>query len=475
VTRAARALVVIAIGVVVASWPTTASAHPLGNFTINVHGGVVVRSDEILVDYVVDMAEIPAFRERRTIDADLDDRIAEDEALAYRRTMCSSLADGLTVRVGGRAVPLVASDLDALSFPPGTGGLTTLRLECRLEGRIDPIAGDTSISYVDRNFSDTLGWHEVTAVGDGVTLSGTDVPDVSPSRRLTAYPPDELPLDVRRMTTTAAPGGPRLAFLPTPGDAASGASTPDASRDGGPLAALVGRDEITPPLVLLMLAVAVGVGALHALGPGHGKTLIGAFLVGAGGTLRHAVGVGAAVSLMHTASVLGLGLLVLTAERVFAPERVYPVLGLVSGLIAIALGSALLVSRFRNGQDHRHPHDQGHDHDHGLDRGHAGAPLSRRSLLALAFSGGILPSPTALVVLLASVSLGRTPLGLALIAAFSLGLAGALIGVGIVTVRARDLAERRLTARALRLLPVASAVAIAGMGIFLTIRGAAQL
>ncbi|MGZ8630329.1 MAG: nickel/cobalt transporter, partial [Actinomycetota bacterium] len=273
-------------------------------------------------------------------------------------------------------------------------------------------------------------------------------------------------------------GGPRLAALPEPGSTAEAtASSAIGARDGGLLASLVGREELTPMLVAAMLLVALGVGALHALGPGHGKTLIGAFLVGAGGTVRHAVGVGAAVSVMHTASVLTLGLVVLSAERLFAPERVYPVLGLASGLIALGLGSMLLVSRIHaatSGGADGHAYDHDHEVDHEVEVV-AGSPLSRRGLVALAFSGGILPSPSALVVLLASVSLGRTALGLVLIGAFSAGLAVALIGVGVLTLRARDLAERRLTDRLARLLPLASAGAIAAMGLFLTVRGAIQL
>jgi ABC-type nickel/cobalt efflux system permease component RcnA len=248
---------------------------------------------------------------------------------------------------------------------------------------------------------------------------------------------------------------------------------------------LIGREEITPALVAAMVAIAFGIGAVHALGPGHGKTLIAGYLVGAGGGVRQAVGIGIAVSVMHTASVLTLGVLVLSAERLFAPERVYPVLGLASGAIAVVLGTWLLVGRTRaiaRGKDpgHRHPHghDSGHTHPHGHDHPDpriADAPLSRRGSFALAFSGGVLPSPSALLVLLASVSLGRTALGLTLIAAFSVGLAGALIGVGIVTLKARDIAERRLTSGIARFLPVASAAGIAAMGLFLAVRGATQL
>lgn len=479
----------VAIGVL---WPAApAAGHPLGNFTVNVAGGLVVRPDAVVVDYVVDMAEIPAFRERRTIDADLDGRVDGGESLAYRERTCAVLAAGVSVRVDGASIPLSASGVHSLTFPEGTGGLSTLRLGCRLTGALPtPLPADAvRVGYADRNFPDAIGWREVTAVGDGVTLSGSPVPTSSPTARLTRYPPGELSPEVRSVTFSAVAGGPRIGTLPEFGSSGP-ATAPSAigARDGGLLASLVGRAELTPLLVAAMLLVAVGVGALHALGPGHGKTLIGAYLVGAGGTIRHAVGVGAAVSVMHTASVLTLGLVVLSAERLFAPARVYPVLGLASGLAALGLGAALLVTRTHatthGGHDHPHGYDHphgGHDqayrreHGHGLGQEAGGSPLSRRGLLALAFSGGILPSPSALVVLLASVSLGRTALGLLLIGAFSAGLAAALIGVGVLTLRARDLAERRLTDRIARLLPIASAGAIAAMGLFLTVRGATQL
>lgn len=238
------------------------------------------------------------------------------------------------------------------------------------------------------------------------------------------------------------------------------------SASGGFLAGFAARPDLSAGLIALMIAAAVGVGAIHALGPGHGKSLIGAYLIGAGGTLRQAAAVGAAVSVMHTASVLGLGLLVLSAERVFAPERVYPWLGLASGLVALGLGAALLVSRIHALSERvRH----GHDHPHS-DR-----PLSRRGLVALAFAGGILPSPSAVVVLLGSVAIGRTALGLVLIAAFSVGLAASLVAVGVLAIRARHVATGRLPAGLMRLAPIASAACIALVGLALTGRGLLQI
>jgi len=231
--------------------------------------------------------------------------------------------------------------------------------------------------------------------------------------------------------------------------------------------------------MLVALVLAFGFGALHALGPGHGKTLMAGYLIGAGGRARHAIAVGGSVAVMHTASVLALGFVVLTVTEVFAPERVYPWLGLVSGLIAFALGASLLVARLgswgrrhaagdRHHDDHR---DEPHDHGHV----HPAEPLSRRSLTALAVAGGMLPSPTALVVLLAAVALDRLAYGLALIGAFSVGLATALVVVGLVALRARDAVAGRMSGRAARLVPVLSAASIALLGMVLTLRGFLQI
>jgi ABC-type nickel/cobalt efflux system permease component RcnA len=206
-----------------------------------------------------------------------------------------------------------------------------------------------------------------------------------------------------------------------------------------------------------------------------------AYLVGAGGRARHAIAVGGSVAVMHTASVLALGFVVLTVTEVFAPERVYPWLGLVSGLIAFGLGASLLVARLgswggrRVGPEH-HANavgTAGHEHVHLVP-----APaevLSRRSLTALAVAGGLLPSPTALVVLLAAVALHWIAYGLALIGVFSLGLGTSLVVVGLVALRARDAVAGRMSGRTARLVPVLSAASIALVGLVLTFRGFGQI
>jgi ABC-type nickel/cobalt efflux system permease component RcnA len=470
-----RALVLAGVVAAVLSAPATAVAHPLGNFTVNRYAGIELTPDEVRIDYVLDLAEIPTVQVRPEIDADADGTITDAERAAWAARTAPTLLENLTLTVDDRPVPLdVVSS--SMRFRPGQGGLDILRLEATFAG---PVASTGELAFADANFADRIGWAEVTAAGaDGTAVAGSSVPARSVSNALLSYPQDLLssPLDVHGATLSFHPGTSTPVAASTDGAPANG-SRPDVT--GGAFAGLVGR---TGPFMLVALLLAFGFGALHALGPGHGKTLMAAYLVGAGGRARHAVAVGGSVAVMHTASVLALGFVVLTLTEVFAPERVYPWLGLASGLIAFGLGASLLVARLgswsggRSDSEHHHPHEDGptahgHAHPHPV----PSRPLSRKSLTALAVAGGMLPSPTALVVLLAAVALDRIAYGLALIGAFSIGLATALVVVGLIALRARDVVAGRMSGRTARLVPVLSAASIALLGLVLTFRGFVQI
>jgi nickel/cobalt transporter (NicO) family protein len=495
--RRARRLLIAAAAVVpmLLAAPGTAHAHPLGNFTINLYSGLRVQPDRVLVDYVVDMAEIPGFQARQQVDANGDGRVTPDEAAPYRRAECSRLAGGTELVVDGASVALhpVSS---GLRFAVGVGGLPTLRLNCVFEGGISGAvasgSGERTITYTDRNYAERVGWHEVAAVGDGTTLAASEVPAQSVSERLTRYPKalQSAPLDVREATLRATLGGPAADF-PSGGPDAGARDTASERLGAGSnsgFASLITKGELSAWAIVVSLLLSIVFGAVHALSPGHGKTLMAAYLVGAGGRAREAVVVGGAVAVMHTASVLGLGVLILSLERTFSPDRIYPWLGLASGLVAIALGAVLVVQRLGTWRDARLVDAREHDHDEGVDdHGHAHGPgghahvaasapvLSRRGLTALAVAGGLLPSPTAVLVLLSAVSFGRVAFGLSLIAGFSLGLASALIVVGLVTLRARDVVSNRLSSNLGRLLPVLSATVVGMVGVVLTVRGVVQL
>ena len=349
-----RALVFAGVVAAVLSAPAAAIAHPLGNFTVNRYAGIELTPDEVRIDYVLDLAEIPTVQVRPEIDADADGDVTDAERAAWAARTAPTLLANLTLTVDGRPVllDLVSS---SMRFRPGQGGLEILRLEATFSG---PVASTGELALADANFANRIGWAEVTAAGaDGTAVAGSSVPARSVSNALLSYPQDLLssPLDVHEATLSFHPGT-SAAAASTDGASAHG-SRPDVT--GGAFAGLVDR---TGPFMLVALLLAFGFGALHALGPGHGKTLMAAYLVGAGGRARHAVAVGGSVAVMHTASVLALGFVVLTVTEVFAPERVYRWLGLASGLIAFALGASLLVARLgswsggRTDPEHHHPH-----------------------------------------------------------------------------------------------------------------------
>jgi ABC-type nickel/cobalt efflux system permease component RcnA len=244
--------------------------------------------------------------------------------------------------------------------------------------------------------------------------------------------------------------------------------------------------------VLTAILISAALGAFHALEPGHGKTVVAAYLVGSRGKARHAAMLGLLVTASHTGGVYLLGLITLYASRYIVPEHLYPWLGAASGLIIAGLGMVLFVRRFEGGAEHvhdhvGHPHSHGilghshsqghrhvddHPHDHAPSHASHGRSITRRELLALGITGGIIPCPAALVVLLGAMAVGRVGFGLLLIVAFSVGLAAALIGTGFVVVFARRFMDRYHTDGPIitRWLPLASSGVITAVGIVITLR-----
>jgi ABC-type nickel/cobalt efflux system permease component RcnA len=406
--------------------PAAASAHPLGNFTINRFSRVEVAGPRIYVRYVLDLAEIPTFQADR-IDA---------PALARR------LAHGGRLTVNARRAQLVPIEW-ALAHPDGAGGLKTTRFEVILRGpRLD---GPSAVRYRDTNYADRIGWKEVV-VGDAPSESG----------ELRAYPKNLLssPLQITQVRTSLVPGTvPWTRPHVTRGTALR---APDRVADSA-FASLIARERLGFWVILASLAGALFWGAAHALSPGHGKTIITAYLVGKRGTPRHAALLGLIVTVTHTIGVFALGLVTLLLSRFIVPEELYPWLNLVSGLLVVGIGLSVLRSRLRG---RRHTHHHHHEHE-----------LSRRSLLAVGVSGGLLPCPSALVVLLAAISLHRLGFGLLLIVAFSAGLALTITGIGLVAVLARSAFGRlSFNGRLLSLLPALSALVIVAAGVGMTVR-----
>jgi nickel/cobalt transporter (NicO) family protein len=418
------------IGAVLAALaaPAAASAHPLGNFTINRFSRVEAAAHRVYVRYVLDLAEIPTYQ-AGTVDA-----------RAYGR----SIAAGARLDLDGRRAPLTAI-ATALAHPTGAAGLRTTRLEVLLRGPL--LTHSASLRYVDTNYRGRIGWKEV--VVGAHTRSESD--------ELRAYPKNllESPLDVTAVSGRLDPAGAQPPKL-TGGKALQ---APDRVADSG-FASLVAREQLSLVVVLASLGAAFFWGMAHALSPGHGKTIVTAYLVGQRGTPWHAAALGLIVTATHTVGVFGLGLVTLALSQFVVPEQLYPWLNLASGLLVVAIGGSVFCARFR----HRPAHARGH-HDH-LREG-----PGRGSVLAVGISGGLLPCPSALVVLLAAISLHRVGLGLLLIVAFSAGLALSITGIGLVAVLVKTAFGRfNLGGPVVRLLPAASAFVILVAGLAMTVR-----
>ena len=405
--------------------------------------------------YVLDQAEIPTFQERNLSAAQV---ISRKEAEILRRL---SLTDN------GRPVPLRILGPPVLSHPPGQAGLQLTRLVVLLRG--PAAAGSHSIRVDDGTFPDRVGWKAVVvASGPGTSVRST-VPAQDPTYGLHHYPASMLstPLDQRVAQLSVTPGAGTVTAPPSPG---FGRAATERQRAGDGFASVFSEAASGRAALVVLILLAFAWGAAHALSPGHGKSMVAAYLVGSRGRPRHALALGATVTVAHTAGVFALGFVTLALSQVIVPDRLYPWLNLASGLLVIAVGLTVLRSRVRRARAHSHHHSPEHSHHH-----HHPDEINTRSLVALGASAGLLPCPSALVVLLAAISQHRIGLGLLLIVAFSLGLAACISALGLVVVSARSAVAGRLSAhgrgaRVLTVLPVASTFAILFLGTALTVR-----
>ncbi len=529
-------------------------AHPLGNFTINHFTNLSINDQGIRLRALVDLAEIPTFQEVQRLDTNSDGQTSEPELNAYLETFAAQYTEGLIVTVDDEQLPVELTSKNIL-LRDGEAGLSTMRMELgyQVAFRASLSAASHRVRFENRNQKEKLGWREITVGADsGLAVFDSTAYSNSISNELQAYPEDQLqaPLNERTadfsFTKGATPAGAQ-SLMTRDGKAVS------VTRDR--FAELIAVPELTPTVVLLGLLIAAVLGAAHALSPGHGKTVVGAYLVGTRGTAKHALFLGATVTITHTLGVFALGLVTLFASQYVLPEKLFPILSLASGLLVAIIGLSLFRQRLfsaiglthghhhphdhshphphdhahapevvqahahslhhmkmaahTHGQhahdhnhdhrhDHAHNHDHHHDHAHDHDQAHGhshaehhlqpdalththggsththalpgadGSPVTWRSLLALGISGGLLPCPSALVVMLSAIYLNRVGYGLVLVIAFSFGLAATLTAVGLLFVYAgRLMKEVNASNRWFRLLPVASALVITGLGLLM--------
>jgi nickel/cobalt transporter (NicO) family protein len=457
-----RRLAVIAVLFAAVTTAPAALAHPLGNFTTNRYGEVDVSGDRAYVVYVLDLAEIPTFQERTKLQ-----RLGR---AAYGRALVAQVSRGVTLTADGRRLRLRLLR-HKLAFPVGAGDLRTTRLEAMFSAVL-PNRVAVSLAYRDAAFPGRIGWKEIVVrARDGARVTSSSAPTHSVSARLRSYPSGLLdsPLDVSSAEARVAPGD---TAGPPPTLSKAGVAAParvDGESESG-FVDLITEDDLSLEVVLIALAVALFWGAAHALTPGHGKAIVAAYLVGTRGKARHAFLLGGIVTVTHTIGVFALGLVTLALSEFVVPEQLYPWLNLVSALLVVGVGLAVLRARYVHVRTHRHGHHH-HHHHHEHEQGQG-----LRGLVAVGISGGLLPCPTALVVLLAAISLHRVGYGLLLIVAFSVGLASVITAIGLVAVTAKRAFSRlRLDGPLVRALPAVSALVVLGVGLAMTARAVPQL
>ncbi len=511
----------------------TASAHPLGNFTVNRYDGLVAAPGELRVHHVEDLAEIPATQAGPDIK-----RLG---IALWARERCATAAEDSRATVDGREVALTAERSKA-RVRPGQAGLDTLRVECELTAALPAGEKTVSLGFRGAGASGGPGWREITARGDRMTLAASDVPEKSISAELTRYPEELLssPADTASAALRVRPGGSALAEEESDAPAAS-VLPRGADRWTRALDDLVARQDLSAGFAALALLIAVVLGAMHALAPGHGKTIMAATAAARGGQARmkDVLPMAASVTVTHTLGVVALGLLV-TAGSAAAPS-VIAWLGVASGILVTLAGASLLRRALRNRAhahhphghhhghhhghgnhththdhdghthdhdhhgDHDHDHDSKHDHDHdhphdhthphshphtiehthgGFTHSHPVAPTLRGTIL-MGFAGGLVPSPSAVVVLVGAAALGQAWFGLLLVVAYGVGLALTLTAAGYAVVKAGSgmtrLLDRRprwtvgpMAALVRRTAPLGSAFAVVVLGAGLVFKGAAS-
>jgi nickel/cobalt transporter (NicO) family protein len=556
-------------------------AHPMGNFSISHYSSLKVEVSGVELVYIIDMAEVPTFQDKAQLDLNSDGSISPDEKDRYLAKKAELLTQGLLLRMNGADLKLreVSRQVDLL---PGGLNLPTTRLKLHFRADYHSASEEVnSLEFQDNNFPGRLGWKEIVAqAADGVQLLESSVPASDKTRELSVYPEDPTVSPPQDLTARLKIRIPIQLSGATPAQTRQqGLSMATATRsfqqgdsrtltEQQRLTRLLSSSVVGVNVILLAMFVAFGLGAFHALSPGHGKTVVGAYLVGSRGTAKHAILLGGIVTITHTMGVFLLGLVTLYASKYILPEKLYPWLGFFSGLAVVVIGLSLFLQRYRNlhagtptSHDHRHEHghddhshshdahhhdhshehvhahaqlaeqahahehghmhEHGHTHDHSHDHAHSHATESLphdpddhhshhhhphehphshshdhggahtllththggvthshdysdvrfKDLFTLGVSGGIVPCPSALVVLLSAISLNRVGLGLLMIVAFSLGLALVLMAIGLLMVYARGFMERIGTrGRLWQTLPVFSPLIIAVLGVVIAVQ-----
>ena len=464
--------------------PTGTSAHPLDQYVQMTY--ITVEPTDIVVELYITPGVLIAPDVLAELDANGDEVISEEESYAY----IAPMVDALQLTVDGEPVTLTLTSIDMpayLNIQTGYGEITITTSAALPEGT----TGTHTLTFANTN-APTGVKYQVNAFVDADS-------EVTLGEQIRSDDQESVSLEfaIGNSAISASAGA-------SSGESASNEST-------NRMLTYLQSPVNSPTALMMVITIPLLLGAVHALTPGHGKTLVAAYLVGSRGTIRQAIALGGIVTFTHTASVIVIGLLALFASNYIMPEVLVPGLEVAAGAMVVVLGFRLVRQRWglfrrqpaHNDTGHTHSHDHHHDHmhshdqdlnlhfdlnhdhalvhDHGDGRYHSHAlpeeGTSFRGLLTMGISGGLVPCPEALGIMILAVGLNRIVLGLGMIVSFSLGLAAVLIALGIVLVRSRSLVERfsgKSSALTVKL-PLISAVIVLVLGFGIVARGLASI
>ena len=487
-------------------------ASLLGNFTINQYSELAIDADSVDIHYAVVYGQLPALKELHAADSNGDGITSQSERDAYVGTLAPSFADALELTVDGVAVPLHATRWRS-SLPTEQGGFS-LRVDVDFAAALAPLhaGAKRTLQFSNLNYRGRIGWREIVVKpAKDIAVFDTDAFSTSATAGLTEALqslPAAGPLDERAVHMSVGSSMPPsaaalearpLSSLPVVRAAPPSSEAAWIALKTKQLVDAISAPHLNPRIAVLAVLAALVLGSIHALSPGHGKTIVGAYLIGSRGTPRHAAFLGLTVTVTHTIGVFALGFATLYASKYFVPEKLFPILNMVSALLVLGMGAVLLVQRGRAavrsargvpmflpveaartgpGSGYglllapsaalahdglMHSHGGGPMHSH-LPPGTGGERITWKSLLTLGISGGLVPCPSAMVLLLAAIALNKTAYGMLLVLVFSVGLAITLTVVGLAFLYARNRFSSHSTGRWQRWLPTLSAAAITVVG-----------
>ncbi len=460
-----RGPLALVAAVVLLGHARTAAGHPAGVSSVNRYLGVACDAEgAIHLSYLLDFAELPSYSEFERLDANHDETVTPEEQRAYLGQRLAPLVAGWTVTIDG--VPAALRVVEShLQVTEAAAGPSTLRIAADVVAtplpEAKPHGRDVDVDVRDPGFSDHPGWRELAGEdsADSVVVQGARESRADalaygsgangPSGGREPPPrTDEARFTFRRLAVPADGVVPLRPAAPT-------AIDPRLAR----LSSAMKRASGSPVFSAFALGLALFLGAIHALSPGHGKALAAAYLVGTRSRPSQALVFGTTVTAAHTAVVFLLGCMALTIERTVGEERIVVGLELGSALAVVLLGLGQLSKHWRQATSGEDAHEHG---------GVAAESKGLRSVAALGVSAGLTPCPSALAILLSAIALHRYGFGLVLVVAFSFGVAITLTTTGLLVVAARGLLDRMSGARVfLRWLPVLSSACVLVFGVLL--------